>query len=343
MSTSAPLLAATSSTALVHEPMRAVVQHAYGGPEVLHLGTIAAPTPGDHEVLVRVQAAALDRGTWHLMTGRPYLMRLMGFGLRAPKQPVAGLDLAGTIAGVGPGVTRWRVGDVVFGIGRGSFAEYAVAHEDKLAAVPKGVAKDDAAALAVSGITALEAIDKGGLVAGERVLVVGASGGVGTYAVQIAKARGAHVTAVCSTAKVELVRSLGVDRVIDYRTQDFTEDDARYDLVLDVGGNTSLSRLRRIMTATGRLVFVGGENGGDWTAGFGRQLGAMLLGLFVKQRFVMLMSSEGRAPLEQLAALCEAGQVRPVVGRRIELSEVGATIVDMEAGRIAGKVVVRIA
>ncbi len=343
MTTSATLLASSSSTTTVREPMRALVQRAYGGPEVLRLGTIAAPTPGEREVLVRVHSAALDRGTWHFMTGRPYLMRLMGFGFRAPKQPVAGLDLAGTIVEVGPGVTRWRVGDVVFGIGRGSFAEYSCAHEDKLAAVPVGVAKEDAAALAVSGITALEAIDAGGLVAGERVLVIGASGGVGTYAVQIAKARGAHVTGVCSTAKVELVRGLGADRVIDYRTQDFTAEEMRYDLVLDLGGNTPLSRLRRIMTPTGRLVFVGGENGGDWTAGFGRQLGAMLLGLFVKQRFVMLMSSESGASLEKVAALCAAGHVRPVVTHRIGLADIGATLGEMEAGRVAGKVVVRIA
>jgi NADPH:quinone reductase-like Zn-dependent oxidoreductase len=269
-------------------------------------------------------------------------MRIMGFGFSAPKQPVAGLDLAGTVVAIGANVTRLRVGDRVFGIGNGSFAEYATAREDKLAAMPTGASFDEAAVLGVSGITALQAIDAAGIVAGERVLVIGASGGVGTYVVQMAKAIGAEVTGVCSTAKVEMVRSLGADRVVDYRTQDFADGAVQYDVVLDLGGNTPLARLRRAMTSTGRLVFVGGENGGDWTAGFGRPLLAMLLGMFVKQRFVMLAAKEHFSFLERVAALHEAGKVRPVIDRTIDLADVGAALRDLEAGNVVGKVAVRI-
>lgn len=336
-------LSFTTPTAARAEPMRALLQSGYGGTDVLRLGTTDTPTPAEGEVLVEVHAAAIDRGTWHMMTGRPYLMRIMGFGFRAPKQPIAGLDLGGTVVALGPGVTRFRVGDRVFGIGRGSFAQYACAREEKLAAIPRDASFEDAAVLGVSGITALQAIDAGNLRAGERVLVIGASGGVGVYAVQIAKALGAIVTAVCSTAKVEMVRSLGADHVIDYRTQDFTIGDARYDLVLDVGGNTPLAHLRRTMTDAGRLVFVGGEHGGDWTAGFGRPLLAMLLGLFVKQRFVMLASKEHHTFLERVAALNDAGKLRAVVDRRIGLEDVGAALDDLEAGRVTGKIAVRIA
>lgn len=329
--------------AAASEPMQALLQSAYGGPEVLHVGPTPRPTPGEGEVLVKVHAAGIDRGTWHLMTGRPYLMRILGFGLRAPKHPVAGLDLAGTVVEIGSGVTRFAVGDRVFGIGRGSFAEYSCAHQDKLAAIPVGTSFEEAAVLGVSGGTALQAIDAGALVAGERVLVIGASGGVGTYAVQIAKALGADVTAVSSTAKVELVRSLGADRVIDYRTTDFTDGETKYDLVLDLGGNTPLSRLRRTMTDTGRLVFVGGELGGDWTAGFGRVLGAMILGMFVKQHFAMLGSKEHFTFLERVAALREAGKLRPAIDRTIDLADVGSAMRALEAGRIGGKIVVRVA
>lgn len=342
-STTTLSLPVTTPTMARAEPMHALLQSGYGGTEVLRRGTTAIPKPADGEVLVEVHAAAIDRGTWHMMTGRPYLMRVMGFGFRAPKQPVAGLDLAGTVVALGSGVTRFRVGDRVFGIGRGSFAQYSCARQDKLAVIPGDASFEDAAVLGVSGITALQAIDAGSLRAGERVLVIGASGGVGVYAVQIARALGAIVTGVCSTAKVEVVRSLGADHVIDYRTQDFTVGEARYDLVLDLGGNTPLAQLRRTMTDAGRLVFVGGENGGDWTAGFGRPLLAMLLGMFVKQRFVMLASKEHHTFLERVAALHDAGKLRAVIDRRIGLDEVGAAIGDLEAGRVTGKIAVRIA
>lgn len=320
--------------------MRAILQSGYGSTDVLRAGTIARPTPGAGEVLVKVAAAGIDRGTWHLMTGRPYLMRIMGFGFRRPKNPVAGLDLAGTVVEIGAGVTRFAVGDVVFGIGRGSFADYAAAREDKLARAPRGWSATEAAVLGVSGITALQALDAGGLTRGERVLVVGASGGVGSYAVQMAHALGAEVTGVASTEKLALVRGLGADRVVDYRHEEFADGRERYDLIVDVGGNTPVSRLRRAMTPRGRLVFVGNELGGDWTGGFGRPLGAMLLGLFVKQRFMMLTSKEHYSSLERVAALAEAGHIRPAIDRRIALADVPAAIADLEAGRVRGKIAV---
>lgn len=339
----ASLALAASTGAAVRSPtVRALLQSGYGGTEVLRVGTVPRPVPGDAEVLVRVRAAGVDRGTWHLMTGRPYLMRVMGFGLTAPVSPVAGLDLAGEVVEVGPGVTRFRVGDHVFGIGRGSFAELAVAREDKLALAPSGLPLEDAAVLGVSGITALQALVAAGTKAGDRVLVIGASGGVGTFAVQIAKALGASVTGVCSAEKAALVRELGADRVLDYRTEGL-DGGAPYDVVLDIAGNTPLARLRRAMTPEGRLVFVGGENGGDWTAGMGRPLLAMGLGLFVRQRFVMLASEERHTHLERVAQLCEAGQLRPVIDRRIDLAEVPAALADLEAGRVRGKVLVRVA
>ena len=255
----------------------------------------------DDEVLVRVHAAGLDRGTWHLMAGQPYLIRLMGYGLRAPKNRVPGLDVAGTVVAIGADVTRFAVGDEVFGVSRGSFAEYACAREDKLARKPANLTFDQAAVVAISGLTALQGLcDVGRLEAGQRVLIIGASGGVGTFAVQIAKAFGAEVTGVCSTAKLDLVRSLGADHVIDYTQDDFSDAPERYDLILDIGGNSSLSRLRRALTPSGTLVIVGGENGGRWTGGFGRQLRAVALSPFVRQRLVMKTPKEHYADLERL-------------------------------------------
>lgn len=323
--------------------MRALLQRGYGSTDVLSPGIAATPHAGPGEVVVRVHAAGLDRGTWHLMTGRPYLMRLMGFGFRRPKNPVAGLDLSGMVVEVGPGVTRFSPGDQVFGLGAGSFAEFARAREDKLALAPRTLPLDEAAVLGVSGITAHQALtDVGQVRPGERVLVVGASGGVGTYAVQIARALGATVTGVCSTEKVELVRGLGADVVVDHRREDFAALGPVHDLVLDVGGGAAVSRLRRAMTPRGRLVFVGNEHGGDFTAGFGRQLWAFALAPFVKQRFAMVASDERAERLERLAALCDAGLVRPIVSRRVDLAGVPAALADMEAGRVRGKVLVQV-
>lgn len=322
--------------------MRALVQHRYGGPEVLTLGELPVPTPGQGEVLVRVEAAGLDRGTWHMMTGRPYLMRVLGFGFFGPKQPIVGLDLTGTVVALGSGVTRFAIGDRVFGIGRGSFAEHAVAREDKLALAPRRAERGEAALLGVSGITAMQALDRVGTREGDRVLVIGASGGVGSFAVQIAHARGAHVTGVCRTEKAALVASLGAERVIDYTRESFTDGATRYDVILDAGGNTPLSALRRAMTPEGRLVFVGGENGGNLTGGMSRPIGAMLLGAFTRQRFVMHATREHYEDMEKVAALVDRGVVRPVVDRRCGLGEVGQALVDLEAGRVRGKVLVEV-
>ncbi len=234
--------------------MPAIRQEAYGSADVLRRVSLDVPDIAEDEVLVQVRAAGLDRGTWHLMTGRPYLIRIMGFGLRAPKNPVPGLDLAGTVAAVGSEVTRFTPGDDVFGIGKGSFAGFAAASESKLARKPAHLTFEQAAVVPVSGLTAIQGLrDAGRIRPGQRVLIVGASGGVGSYAVQIAKALGAaDVTGVCSTAKVDLVRSLGADRVIDYTREDFSQAARRYDLILDIGGNTKLSRLRRALTPEGR-------------------------------------------------------------------------------------------
>jgi len=324
--------------------MRAVLQSSYGSFDVLRVGTSARPRPSDAEVIVRVHAAGVARGDWHLMTGRPYLMRVMGFGFSAPKSPIAGLDVAGTVVEVGAKVTRFAVGDEVFGIARGAFAEYAAAREDKLVRKPPGVSFEDAAVSAVSGITALQALrDAGRLVAGQRVLVVGASGGVGAFAVQLARAMGAEVDGVCSASKMDLVRALGAHEVFDYAKADFTDGTRHWDLVLDVGGNTPLARLRRAMMPTGRLVFIGGENGGDWTAGFGRPLSAMLLGLFVKQRFAMQATREVAEDIERIAAYLESGAVKAPIDRRIGLDGVSDALRDLKAGRVRGKVVVVVA
>jgi NADPH:quinone reductase-like Zn-dependent oxidoreductase len=324
-------------------PMRALLQSRYGGTETLRAGSTERPSPQSGQVLVRVHAAGIDRGTWHLMTGRPYLMRLAGFGFFAPKNPVLGRDLAGTVVAVGPNVTRFKVGDAVFGTGEGSFAEYTCADQDKLARPPRGWSFEDAAVLGISGSTALLALEHAKVEAGERVLVVGASGGVGTYAVQLAKARGAHVTAVASGSKLDLLRELGADAVIDYGTTDFADGATRYDAILDLGGNTPLGRLRRAMTDSARLVFVGGEKGGDFSAGFERQLLAFALAPFVSQRFVMLMNEEHHSVLERLVPYCEAGQLRPVIDRRVTLDEVPAAIEALAAGRVRGKLVVQLA
>ena len=245
--------------------MRAIVQDGYGPTDVLRLARIARPAIGGNEVLLQVHAAGLDRGTWHLMTGRPYLLRLVA-GLRRPRNPVAGLDVAGTVVAAGPGVTRFRVGDEVFGFGRGTFAEYTAAREDKLARMPAGLTFEQAAVVPVSAVTALNALTVAGHVKmGQKVLVTGASGGVGSYAVQLATALGAEVTGVCSTAKVDLVRSLGAAHVIDYTQDDFADGACRYDLIIDIAGNPALSRLRHALTPAGTAVLTGGEAGGNVT------------------------------------------------------------------------------
>jgi NADPH:quinone reductase-like Zn-dependent oxidoreductase len=323
--------------------MRAIVQDGYGSVDVLRSAEIDRPDIAANEVLVRVHAAGLDRGTWHLMAGKPYLMRIMGFGFRRPKNPVPGLDVAGTVVAIGADVTRFQAGDEVFGIARGSFAEYAAAREDKLALKPANLSFEQAAVVPISGLTALQAVrDAGRVEAGQKVLVIGASGGVGTYAVQLAKAFGAQVTGVCSTAKIDLVRSIGADDVIDYTREDFADGTRRYDLILDIGGNSRLSRLRRALTPTGTLVIVGGEEGGDLTGGFNRQLRAAALSLFIRQRLTMLVNKEHHSYLEALRPLLEAGQVTPVIDRTYPLADAPAAMRHLEAGHARGKIAITI-
>src|SRR5215217_3913510 len=273
--------------------MKAMIRDAYGSPDILELRDIDKPQIDDDEVLVRVHAAGVGRDVWHVMTGLPYPIRLAGYGLRAPKNPVIGSDMAGIVEEVGKNVTRFKPRDEVFGIGKGSYAEYVCAREDKLAHKPVNLTFEQAAVVAIMGSTALQGLrDHGKVRQGQEVLIIGASGGVGTYAVQIAKAFGANVTGVCSTQKVEMVRSIGADHVIDYTQEDFAEGEERYDLILDIGGNSSLSRLRRALASRGTLVIVGGEGGGRWFGGIDRQLRAMVLSPFVGQKLGTFVSSE---------------------------------------------------
>jgi NADPH:quinone reductase-like Zn-dependent oxidoreductase len=321
--------------------MQALVQEGYGDADVLGLSRVPRPDIGDDEVLVRVHAAGLDRGTEHILTGKPYLMRL-AFGLRRPKNPVPGRDVAGAVAAVGSRVTRFSVGDEVFGIAPGSFAEYAVAREDKLARKPVNLSFEQAAVVPVSASTALQAVcDAGRVQPGQAVLVVGASGGVGSYAVQLAKASGAEVTGVCSTPKVDLVRSLGADHVLDYTRDDFADGTRHYDLILDIGGNTPISRLRRALAPAGTVVFVGGENAGRLT-GMGRQIRGALLSPFVRQRLVILLAKERAADLVRLTGLIEAGQVTPSVDAAYPLDEAPEAMRRLQAGAVRGKVAIRV-
>ncbi|WP_145071026.1 NAD(P)-dependent alcohol dehydrogenase [Engelhardtia mirabilis] len=322
--------------------MRAVVQDRYGAAEVLELREIERPTAREGEVLVRVRAAGLDRGVWHLMAGLPYLVRL-GFGLRRPKNPVPGMDLAGVVEAVGAGVTGLAPGDEVFGATDGSYAEFAVVKADRLAPKPARLSFEQAAAVPVSACAALHALrDVGEVQAGQRVLVIGASGGVGSFAVQLAKAFGAHVTGVCSTAKVDLVRSLGADHVIDYTTEDISTGGVRYDLVIDIAGNRSLGALRRVLTPRGTLVIVGGEQGDRWIGGTDRQLRAMALSRFVSQELRTFISSERREDLLVLRDLIDAGKVTPAVERTFPLERASEAMAWLEAGRARGKLVLTI-
>src|SRR5215218_8563953 len=323
--------------------MKAMVRDAYGPPDVLELRDIDIPEISDDEVLLRVHAAGVGRDVWHVMAGLPYPIRLAGYGLRGPKNPVIGSDVAGVVETVGEDVSRFRPGEEVFGIGEGSFAEYARAREDKLAPKPENLSFEQAAAVPVTGLTALQAVrDHGRVTPEQEVLIIGASGGVGTFAVQIAKAFGAHVTGVCSTAKEEMVRSIGADRVIDYTREDFAQSERRYDLILDIGGNSSLARLRRALTPEGTLVIVGGEGGGRWLGGTDRQIRALVLSPFVSQKLGTFVNRENHEDLLVLKELIESGKVTPVIDRTYLLSDVPEAIRYLEEGHARGKVVISV-
>lgn len=324
------------------EVMEAIVQDLYGSADRLRLAQIERPVITVGEVLVQVRAAGVDRGTCHLMRGEPYLIRILGFGFRGPKNRVPGLDVAGTVVAAGADVSRFQVGDEVFGIARGSFAEYAAAREDKLVRKPAGLSFEQAAVVAVSGLAAIKGLHAGRIAAGQKALIIGASGGVGTYAVQLAKAFGAKVTGVASTAKAGLVRSIGADQVIDYTREDFADGRQHYDLILDIGGNSHLSRLRRALTPKGTLVIAGSE-GAKWT-GVGRQTRALMLSPLVPQRLTMYISSTNnrQADLEALCQQIEAGHLTPVVGKTYPLAEVPKAIRHLESGHAQGKIAITI-
>jgi NADPH:quinone reductase-like Zn-dependent oxidoreductase len=324
----------------MEQKMKAVVRDAYGSVGVLRIREVDRPIAGEGEVLVRVHAAGVDQGVWHLMVGMPYVMRLAGFGVRAPNNPLLGYDVAGRVEAVGANAGLFRPGDEVFGTCRGSFAEYAVARADRLALKPDNVSLEEAAAVPISGYAALQAVrEHGGVRAGQRVLIIGAGGGVGTFAVQIAKADGAEVTGVCSTEKTEFVRSIGADHVIDYTREKFADGRNRYDVILDIAGNRPLSQLRHALTPRGTLVIVGAEDAGNWL-GIRRQLRAAALSPFVRQKLGFFIAKERSKDLEALRKLLETGAIRPVVDRTFRLDEVPTAIDYLRDGHARGKIAI---
>jgi NADPH:quinone reductase-like Zn-dependent oxidoreductase len=325
-------------------PMTAIVQDAWGtDPDTtLRLAQLDRPTVAGGEVLIRVAAASVDQGTVHCMTGEPYAMRLAGFGLRKPRASNPGRAFAGTVESVSQDVTGFERGGSVYGTCDGSFAEYVTAQPGMLAVKPTSLSHEHAAAAPISGVTALQALKKANLESGQHVLVIGASGGVGSFAVQLAKGMDATVTGVCSTAKMDLVRSLGADDVIDYTRDDITSSGRQYDVILDIAGNRKLSALRRCLTRRGTLVIVGGETGGRWLGGFDRSLRALLLSPLVSQTLGMLASKENSADLTALGELIDAGDVTPVVDRTYPLSETAAAIRRVMEGSARGKIVIAI-
>jgi NADPH:quinone reductase-like Zn-dependent oxidoreductase len=332
--------------------VKAMTQDRYGSADVLTLEEIDKPAVGDDDVLIRVRAAGVGPEVWHLMTGLPYFVRLMGPGLRKPKARVVGRDVAGTVEAVGKDVGEFRPGDEVFGSCRGAFAEYAcagagseagVGGDGVLAPKPANLTFEQAASVPTSAITALQGLrDAGAIQAGRAVLVIGASGGVGTFAVQLAKVFEAHVTGVCSTAKVDLVRSIGADEVIDYTREEFADQGRRYDLILDTAGRRSLSHLRRALAPRGTLVIVGGEGGGRLTGGFERQLRAALISPFLGQRLHSLVAVDRRKDLLFLKDLIEAGMLTPVIDATYPLNEAAKALADADEGHGRGKKVITV-
>jgi len=320
--------------------MKAIVYRCYGSPDVLEFEDTEKPIPADNEVLIRVRAAAVNPLDWHYMRGSPYFMRL-GSGLGAPKDTRLGVDFAGTVEAVGNKVRQFKPGDDVFGGRTGAFAEYLTIPEDRaLVSKPANLTFEHAASVPIAAITALQALrDKGQIKRGQKVLINGASGGVGTFAVQIAKSFGAEVTGVCSTRNVEMVRSIGADHVIDYKKEDYTESGHRYDLIIDNVGNHSLSANRQVLTPEGIFVIIGGPKG-DWFGPMMSPIKAMMLSPFVGQEFVMLLAQMRQEDLAVLSDLLEAGEVTPVIDRRYRLSEVPEAIRYSEEGHARGKIVI---
>jgi NADPH:quinone reductase-like Zn-dependent oxidoreductase len=321
--------------------MKAIVQREYGSPlEVLRLEDIDEPTPGDGEVLVRVRAAGVNALDWHLVTGEPTIMRIAGMGFRRPKRPGVGRDVAGVVEAIGDGVTRFRPGDEVFGWCAGAFAELVVTGEDSLVVKPADVTFEQAAAVPVAAITALQGLrDQGQIEPGQQVLITGASGGVGTFAVQLAKHLGAEVTAVCSTRNLDLVRSIGADHVVDYTREDFTRSGHRYDVILDIAGRPSLLGCRRSLKPGARLVLAGGE-GGRWLGPLPRMARALLLGLLGSRKVRVFEAKETRDDTLELAELLSSGDLSPVIDRTYDLAAAPEAVRYLEEGHTQGKVVV---
>jgi NADPH:quinone reductase-like Zn-dependent oxidoreductase len=321
--------------------MKAIVQYTYGSPDVLELEEIDKPVVKDKDVLVRVHAAAVNPLDWHNMRGLPYFLR-MGNGLLKPKNSVLGVDVAGHVEAVGKNVTQLQPGDEVFGLSKGAFAEYVCAGEDRLSPKPAKLTFEQAAAVPVAALTALQGLrDRGRMQPGQKVLIVGASGGVGTFAVQIAKSFGADVTGVCSTRNVDMVRSIGADHVIDYTQEDFTQSGRRYDVIVDMAGTHSLSDCRRALTPPGTYVVVGAPSG-RWLSGPDRFIKALVLSLFVSQRMVPFITTANKEDLIVLKDLIEAGKVTPVIDKSYGLTEVPEAIRYLEEGHARGKVVITV-
>jgi NADPH:quinone reductase-like Zn-dependent oxidoreductase len=321
--------------------MQAITQRVFGGPDVLELATVDVPAVGPGDVRVRVRAAGVDRGASHLMRGLPLVVRLTGSGMRRPKVQIPGTNIAGVVDAVGAGVTRFSCGDDMYGTCVGAFAEYAVTRPDRLAPVPTTLGYEQAAVLPYAGIVSLQALrDRAHVRPGERVLIVGASGAVGTVGVQIARALGARVTGVCGAERAALVTELGADRVIDYRREDFADGSDRYDVVLDIGGNTPVRRLRATLERGGRLVIIGGEGGGPILGGIQRQLGATVASLLVRQKLGTIIAREDGSALDDLSTLVQCAGISPVLGRAYALDETPDAMRALDRGGTGGRLVI---
>jgi NADPH:quinone reductase-like Zn-dependent oxidoreductase len=335
------LLLSPNPVTAQEQPMKAIIHSKYGPPDALQLKDVDQPVINDDAVLVRVRAAAVGKGDWLTVGGLPYVARLR-YGLPKPKHPVPGFDVAGRIEAAGSNVTQLQPGDEVFGWCEGSFAEYASVPEGQLARKPTNLSFEQAAAVPISGFAALQALrDTGGVQPGQQVVIIGASGGVGSFAVQLAKAFGAEVTGVCSTKSMEMVRSIGADHVIDYTQEDFTRSGRRYDLILEMAGNRSLGDLRRALTPKGTLVLVGGS-GGKWFMGTGRTLRAVVVSPFVGQRLRSFFSKPRGADLDVLKELIEAGKVTPVLDRTFPLNAAPEAIRYVGEQSTQGKTVITV-
>jgi NADPH:quinone reductase-like Zn-dependent oxidoreductase len=326
--------------------MKAVVYTNYGSPDVLEIRDVKRPVPNDDQILIKVRAAAVNPLDWHFMEGTPYIMRAMGVGLRKPKDPRLGVDVAGQVEAVGKNVTQFKPGDEVFGGKTGAFAEYVCARADRAIVLkPANITFEQAASVPIAAITALQALrDKGKVHAGQKVLINGASGGVGTFAVQIAKSFGADVTGVCSTRNLDLVRSLGADHVIDYTKEDFTKGDERYDVILDNVGTQPLSGFRHALQPKGICVMIGGggPNDGGLIGPMGRPVVALLMSPFISQKMGMMMAELNKEDLTILGDLMQSGKVKPVIDRTYPLSQIAEAMRYLEAGHARGKVIITV-